>query len=144
MTIKNNGDNVLSGFRLPLKLANKNNVYIPRHNNMSLLRFEFSGDSCAATLLFLPFARVVGKQHCTKISSCKNCWPRPTTMGYKIVHFFKKEFRSLYRSLYKLYNIWSAHTYTYICISYRKDGGAVHQSIFIIRDIFLYFDTWLS
>ena len=49
MTITNNDDTVLSGVRLPLNLANQNNVGIPRHNNMSLFRFESPADSCAAT-----------------------------------------------------------------------------------------------
>ena len=44
-----NGNNILSGVRLPLNLANQNNVDIPRHDNMSLLRFKSSVDSCAAT-----------------------------------------------------------------------------------------------
>ena len=38
---------VLSGVCLALNLADQNNVGTPRHNNMSLSRFESSVDSCA-------------------------------------------------------------------------------------------------
>ena len=36
--------------RLPLNLANRNNVGIPMHKNMSLSRFKSSIDSCAAII----------------------------------------------------------------------------------------------
>lgn len=51
LTIINNGKNILSAVRLPLDLANRNNVDIPRYNNISLSRFKPSVDSCTAAIL---------------------------------------------------------------------------------------------
>lgn len=51
LTITNNGKNILSAVRLSLDLANRNNVDIPRYNNISLSGFKPSVDSCVAATL---------------------------------------------------------------------------------------------
>lgn len=51
LTITNNDKNILSAVRLSLDLANRNNVDIPRYNNISLSGFKPSVDSCVAATL---------------------------------------------------------------------------------------------